>query len=324
MQKMSSKAECEIVSKKVYSKSNIFSARMNQFLRYLEFLKFKKDIENFNPDIIITQQECVFLGALLSNKLSCNHIFFVRGVGLTINKLGFGGSRLLSKLLNLIFEKFTNKILSYSFNKTDLIISNSHFIGNKFENRWSMQTEAIYPFVHKENFLTETTGEKILHVSPSVSKGIDITLKVAEEIDKNFIIVGKNPKKDILEKMNSLPNVEYLGYKSEMKEVYSQTGIAIVPSKLEEAFGRIPIEAGFNGIPSVCSGRGGLPESVGNNELCIYSNKPGDYINKINEIESNYEEYSKKASENSENKKSKNQIRKFYKIVEDQLDINLI
>ena len=48
-----------------------------------------------------------------------------------------------------------------------------------------------------------------------------------------------------------------------MKSIYSRAKAVLIPSRLEEAWGRVASEAQFSGIPAVASNRGGLPEAVG-------------------------------------------------------------
>jgi glycosyltransferase involved in cell wall biosynthesis len=66
---------------------------------------------------------------------------------------------------------------------------------------------------------------------------------------------------DLLEKLS---NVKIMGDISDMGGVYSKTFLLVSPSTHHEAMGRTPLEAMARGIPSVVSGKGGLPEVVGN------------------------------------------------------------
>ncbi|MBP5622195.1 MAG: glycosyltransferase, partial [Thermoguttaceae bacterium] len=50
---------------------------------------------------------------------------------------------------------------------------------------------------------------------------------------------------------------------------YSQSRVVLVPSLCDESFGRVVVEAGFNGIPVLCSDRGALPEVCGVPELIL-------------------------------------------------------
>ena len=54
-----------------------------------------------------------------------------------------------------------------------------------------------------------------------------------------------------------------------MRSVFARTRILLMPSVWEEPFGRLPVEAGAYGIPTLASVRGGLPESVGDGGALI-------------------------------------------------------
>ena len=48
----------------------------------------------------------------------------------------------------------------------------------------------------------------------------------------------------------------------------------LAPSQIEEAFGRVIIEAGLNGIPAVASRIGGIPESIGESGVLLPPTDP--------------------------------------------------
>ena len=54
-----------------------------------------------------------------------------------------------------------------------------------------------------------------------------------------------------------------------MGRVFDRTRVLLMPSIWEEPFGRLPVEAGACGIPTLASARGGLPESVGDGGILI-------------------------------------------------------
>ena len=61
-----------------------------------------------------------------------------------------------------------------------------------------------------------------------------------------------------------------------MKAIYRRAKIVLVPSKWEEAWGRVVTEAQYSGIPIVASNRGGLPESVGPGGVLLDPDGPVD------------------------------------------------
>jgi len=69
---------------------------------------------------------------------------------------------------------------------------------------------------------------------------------------------------------NSLPNLRYIQHTTEIKEVYAQTMIQIMPSK-EETWGRTAVEAMSSGIPVVVSPTPGLRECC--SDAAIYCDR---------------------------------------------------
>ena len=98
-------------------------------------------------------------------------------------------------------------------------------------------------------------------------KGADILLQVAVELKNEvvFIFIGDGPFEEKIKKASlGNPNVLHIGRltNKDMPLYYNAADILCVPSKYEEGFGRVIIEALSCGIPVVASNRGGIPEAV--------------------------------------------------------------
>jgi glycosyltransferase involved in cell wall biosynthesis len=74
---------------------------------------------------------------------------------------------------------------------------------------------------------------------------------------------GKYSNEDIenLNYLSKVSSIEYKGFKK-IEEIFNNIDCLIVPTIINEAFGRVIIEAFSYGIPVVCSNRGGMPEIV--------------------------------------------------------------
>lgn len=62
--------------------------------------------------------------------------------------------------------------------------------------------------------------------------------------------------------LDDVPNVEFVR-NGDIRDIYRRTEVLLVPSQSPESFGRVVLEAMWNGIPVVASKQGGLPESCG-------------------------------------------------------------
>jgi glycosyltransferase involved in cell wall biosynthesis len=71
------------------------------------------------------------------------------------------------------------------------------------------------------------------------------------------------------QQLTGAPNVRFLRRVSDMRQIYRQTKLLLVPSVWEEGFGMVAVEAQSCRIPVVASVRGGLPESVGEGGLLV-------------------------------------------------------
>lgn len=284
---------------------------------FMEGMNKRKELEEFGPDLILSQHELAYLGSWYSSKKDVPMIYFLRDYENLYDERFYGRYKVdsaINYVFSYITEMYTKKIL----NNSSSIVANSNYLGERYEDYYNIQTEIVYPFVDPDDYQVEDTGEKILHVNPTEEKGINLTLEVAEKMpEKEFIIAGTTKKDKIKQKMEELNNVEHLGYVEDMKEAYRQTKVVLVPSKWEEPYGRIPIEAGASGIPTIATPNGGLPESVGNKKLLVDSEDSENFVEKIREVEENYEKFSEKARKNSEEKSQEKQLQKFEELMED-------
>jgi glycosyltransferase involved in cell wall biosynthesis len=280
---------------------------------YLEGLKRKEELDEFEPNLILAQHELAYLGAKYVQENDAEMIYFLRDYENLYDERFYGRYK-IDAAANFITSYLTERLTEKILDSSKAVIANSNYLGERYEDYYGIETDTVYPFVDLEDYRVEETGDKILHVNPTEEKGIDITLEVAEKMPgEEFIVAGTTKKERVKERMEKLDNVEHLGY-IDMKKAYRQTKIALVPSTWEEPYGRIPIEAGASGIPTVATNRGGLPESVGNPELLVEED-PEKFLEKINEVEENYKNFSDKATNNAAEKSQQKQLEKFEALV---------
>jgi glycosyltransferase involved in cell wall biosynthesis len=97
------------------------------------------------------------------------------------------------------------------------------------------------------------------------SKGIGIYLDIAEKYNNKsieFHVAGSVKDKIIFNRIQNLPaNCFYHGF-VDSNEFLKVIDVLIVPSLMNEAFGRIILEAYSNGVPVIGSNMGGMPEII--------------------------------------------------------------
>jgi glycosyltransferase involved in cell wall biosynthesis len=108
-------------------------------------------------------------------------------------------------------------------------------------------------------------GDAILFVNPVPAKGAHFVAAIAQRLPHRRFLVARswaaspgNPLVDI-----ALPNVETAHPARDMRAVYRRARLLLMPSLLEESWGRVVTEAQLSGIPAIASDRGALGEAVG-------------------------------------------------------------
>ena len=285
---------------------------------YLEFyVRFKRALERFRPSIIFAQHELALLGA----RQDTPQVLFLRDDSLLPSR-AFEEDERAKRCANRLVLDVQERLFGSILHQSDVILANSHYTANQYRAHWNIDPDVIYPFIDVDQYRVDHTGDKILHVTPTVEKGIDVTLEVAKKMsDREFVVVGMDPRPSVRSRIDELPNVSFLGYVDDMTEVYRETGLVLMPSRWDEPFGRIPIEAGINGIPVLCSGKGGLEEAVGDERLVVESNTPDAYVTRVRAVENHYDEYALAVRANATQKTADTEIQKLVKTVEERLDV---
>lgn len=106
-------------------------------------------------------------------------------------------------------------------------------------------------------------------------KGVDLFIAMAKRIqhdDVAFIIAGKCRKpseegnayteEELRAEIGDNPNIHYVGFREDIPNIYASSDVIVVPSRWEEPFGLILLEAGAVSKPVVAAKVGGIPEVV--------------------------------------------------------------
>jgi hypothetical protein len=100
-------------------------------------------------------------------------------------------------------------------------------------------------------------------------KGLDLAFEIARACpDISFPFLEGWPlsheRREKIRRMRaSTANVTWRRRVLDMRPIYQQTRVLLVPSQWDEAWGRVVVEAQFSGIPAVASDVGGLAQNVG-------------------------------------------------------------
>lgn len=139
-----------------------------------------------------------------------------------------------------------------------LVVFNSNWI-SELED-WPGPQVIVHPVVEKEYYQCKT-GTKITLVNPTPGKGV-ATFKALAELmpDQDFLAVEGGYGQQII--TESKGNIEWMKHTPDIKEVFRQTKILLMPSDYE-SYGRVGIEAACAGIPTIAHPTEGLTEAFG-------------------------------------------------------------
>jgi glycosyltransferase involved in cell wall biosynthesis len=152
-------------------------------------------------------------------------------------------------------------------------LSNSKFVAKKFRESFGLESTIIYNLFNPERYHTELSEKHVTFVNPHPAKGGEIAFSLAERYsDIPFLFVGSwlgRADRKYRRRARAARNIKWVPSTPDMRSIYRKTHILIVPTRIDETWGRVVTEAQFSGIPVLASDRGGLPESVGKGGILL-------------------------------------------------------
>jgi glycosyltransferase involved in cell wall biosynthesis len=149
------------------------------------------------------------------------------------------------------------------------------------------------------NYLTDCNGSNILFVNPTPIKGVELMFALATHCpDLPFLVVeswGLEPNwlAHCRHRASTLGNIQWLAPQDDMRGVYAQARVLLMPSVWEEAFGRTVLEAQLNGLPVLASNRGALPDTVGDGGRTLDPHAPVEvWVQALRDMLAGYESFS--------------------------------
>lgn len=260
---------------------------VNQVVNRIQWGRYLRQQLSSEYDLLITQGELAPASVQVAKELNIPSLFFVRSMALTgyekyfpnydhienLSRTDIGG-KVQYPFLRKNFHDYQRAAIDATHT-----IANSEFTATKLKELFGIDSCVIYPPIEVENYRVEyDKSGYITMVNPRAEyKGADIFLDIAMGLpDEEFLLVGPISSTTIKKRAEQLANVTHWEWCDDMRDTYSESKIVVVPSRWEEPFGRVPAEAMVSGIPCVVSGRGGLPEVVG---------ETGEIVEDVNSIE---------------------------------------
>lgn len=154
----------------------------------------------------------------------------------------------------------------------------------------------LRPAVDYRKYIVERKTETAKYVTLSNvndNKGGKLLIRLAKalpEIEFQGIIGGY--REQIVDK--SLPNLKYIQHTTQIKDVYANTWVLIMPSK-EETWGRTAVEAMSSGIPVVVNPTPGLKECCENAALYCDRDNLTSWVEMLRRLKHDQEFYNSRS-----------------------------
>lgn len=190
------------------------------------------------------------------------------------------------------------------------IIYNSEWLKDLLQ--YNFPNFVITPPIDYRNYdIGASTGDKITLINLNKNKGGEVFHRIAEAMPhKQFLGVFGSYDEQVTQ---NLPNVTYISNTPDIKQVYKQSRIVLMPSEYE-SWGMVATEAMCSGIPVICTETPGLKENCGKAGIYVKDrNNIKDWVKAISELddEKNYASASRKAKARSREHDPRETLDKF-------------
>lgn len=242
-----------------------------------------REIVAFSPDVVLTQNVLAPASVAAARAAGIPVILFFRGYGclapgffynrdaLSNGRPGFQSQPLRRKLKwPLVLHALS--LYREAYAAADTVVANSRYTARVIERFFEREADVLYPV------LDLTDGEErpsisregpILMIKPSRVKGADVLAAVAlASPNREFSVAGRLSRL-VRRRLSGIPNLNLRGWIADREELYRGASLLLGPARIPEPFGRIFVEAGLRGIPSVASRSGGIVEAVGGGGVLV-------------------------------------------------------
>lgn len=194
-----------------------------------------------------------------------------QGIPVVMRHIDTYGPKMLAEV-----ARTDNAVESLLHNKLFAMMCNSAFVAARAEELLQVTVPVVHPLIRPQDCRCDDVDPKyITFVSPIPLKGLSIVLEVASLLPhREFLFVegwtrSAAQRKELRRALARMPNIVLWPTSDGLREVFASTAVLLAPSQVEEAFGRVIVEAGLNAIPAVASRIGGIPESIGESGVML-------------------------------------------------------
>lgn len=192
-------------------------------------------------------------------------------------------------------------------------IANSQFTAEEVRKEFAISCHIMQPYTVLDKYICKRVPRFVTMINPISAKGLDVVISAAESRpDIPFLLVKSWGYPGLYEEAEritkSIKNITLHKSVTDMRKVYRSTKVLLMPSIVQEAWGRTAVEAQMNGIPVIARRIGGLPEAVGRGGILLPPAAPSSaWISALSQLwdsDAAYQEASKLALEQAAQTKS--------------------
>lgn len=190
----------------------------------------------------------------------------------------------------------------------NLIYSNGAFVQNAMQTLLGFSSKILHPFIDfKDSKVEKWDPQCVTMINPDPGKGGDTFGYVVKAMpETKFLTVKVSAGCDyraIDNVAKAAPNLEVMEFQKDVRKVYEKTKILLVPTVVDETFGRVIQEAQANGIPVIGRDVGGIKDTMGLGGILIGRYEDDDvWVDTVRKLLSDkdlYDRLSKLAIENA-------------------------
>lgn len=164
-----------------------------------------------------------------------------------------------------------------------LFVANSKWIADTIKLP-GVPVVTVYPPTDPKKYAVKNTGDNVTLINLNKPKGGDVFWQLVRIMqDTKFLgVKGGYGEQELLDV--DLPNVTILDNTPDIKSIYSQSRIVLMPSAYE-SWGRVAIEAAASGIPVIASPTPGLRESLGDAGIFVDREDIAGFVEEIKKLD---------------------------------------
>lgn len=214
-------------------------------------------VDQFQPDVIVVQTGTELMPLVLA---ACAHGLPVAVYLHDVETDRFGGVLV------------ADPVLKY--------VANSPFTAERLRVQYGLDAVVVPPLIEPDAYRTPPGGDAALYINPIVVKGMETMFALARARPRRRFIFAESWRlnepwrRHCRERAAQFANIEWRASVTDMRPLYAEARVVMMPSVWEETWGRAVSEGQVSGIPALASDRGNLPRTVGPGGMTVPLHAP--------------------------------------------------